>query len=130
MSGTGSTARDLVTQQTHYLRKRILGSQGNQTVVIGKPPIGANIMRIMTLVRAALTGGTPTVAFGTEASGAAFFAANGAPLTTVGRNNVTLLASALLGHDVDGNITATIAGTPTGGGPVDLEVEFTINNDG
>lgn len=129
MSGTGNVARDLVTQQTHYLRKRILGAAGNQTVIIGKPPVGANILRISTLVRTVFSGGVPTVSFGPSASPAAYFAAAGAPITTVGRNLVTLLATALLGFDTDDNIVAAIAGTPTAG-IVDVEVEYTINNDG
>ena len=42
---------------------------------------------------------------------------------------MTLLATALLGFDTDDNIVAVIGGAPTAG-VVDVEVEFTINNDG
>jgi hypothetical protein len=124
----GTQARQNATQQTHYLRKRILGSGGNATYSLGWVPAGANILRISTLNRVVLSGGTPTIALGTRASGAAFFAANGTPATTAGRNNITLIATGTLGVDADTELTATIAGTPTAG-TMDVEVEFTVNND-
>src|SRR5262245_24173904 len=131
MAGQGQIARDYSKQLVHYYRKRLTaGSAGNQTVIIGKVPIGANIMRASTLVRTAYTGGTPTISLGTEAGGvAALAAALGAAATTLGRNALTLAATALLGVDVDTNLTATVGGVPTGGGVVDIEVEFAVNND-
>lgn len=123
-----STARRYHTQQTHYLRKRIVGSDGNLTYTIGKLPAGANILRISTLARVVFSGGSPTISFGPSSSAAAFFAAAGGPLTTAGRNNVTLIAIGSLGVDVDTDIVGVVAGTPTAG-TVDLEVEYTVNND-
>lgn len=123
-----SNARSNHQQQTHFLRRRILGSGGNATYVIGTVPAGANILRISTLNRVVLSGGSPTIALGTSASGAAFFAANGTPATTAGRNNITLIATGSLGVDVDTILTATIAGTPTAG-TMDVEVEFTVDTD-
>lgn len=129
-TGTLATAaRTLHTQQTSYLRKRILGAAGNAAYVVGTLPAGANILRISTLVRVVFAGGTPTISFGTAASGALFQALTGAPATTLGRNNATLLGVAALGVDVDTVITATTGGTPTSG-TLDVEVEFTVNNDG
>lgn len=124
----GTIARQFHSQQTHYLRRRILGADGNRTYTLGTLPAGANVLRISTLVRTALSGGAPTIALGTAASGAAFFAAAGAPATTAGRNNVTLIATGALGVDADTVLTATIAGSPTAG-TLDVEVEFTVPND-
>ena len=123
-----TTARRVHTKQTQYLRKRILGAGGNLTYVLGTIPAGANILRISTLNRVVLSGGAPTIALGTSGSGAAFFAANGTPATTAGRNLITLIATGALGVDVDTVLTATIAGTPTAG-TMDVEVEFTVDND-
>lgn len=124
----GTSARQYHSQQVHYLRKRILGTAGNATYTLGTLPDGANVLRISTLVRTAFSGGTPTIALGTAASGAAFFAANGTPATTVGRNAITLIATGALGMSADTALTATIAGTPTAG-TLDVEVEYTVNND-
>ena len=123
-----SNARQYHNQQVHYLRKRILGAGGNATYTLGTVPAGANILRASTCVRVVMSGGTPTIAWGTSGSGAAFFAANGTPATTLGRNNMALIASAAVGIDVDTVLTATIAGTPTAG-TIDVEIEFTVNND-
>lgn len=125
----GTIARQFHTQQTHYVRRRIVGTAGNATYTLGTLPAGANILRISTLVRTAFSGGTPTIAFGTAASNAAFFAANGTPATTAGRNNVTLIATGALGLSADTVLTATVAGNPTAG-VLDVEVEFTVENDG
>ena len=123
-----TNARQNATQQAHYLRKRILGAGGNATYTLGTIPAGANILRISTLNRVVLSGGSPTIALGTSASGAVFFAANGTPATTAGRNAISLIATGSLGVDVDTVLTATIAGTPTAG-TMDVEVEYTVNND-
>jgi hypothetical protein len=122
----GTNARDIVTQQTHYLRKRLLGSGGSATYSLGFVPAGANILRISTLVRVVFNAGT--IALGTAGSTAAFFAANGTPVTTLGRNSIALIASAAVGIDVDTELVAVIAGGPASG-TLDVEVEFTINND-
>lgn len=124
-----TTARQNHTQQVGYLRKRILGASGNGLVTIGTLPAGANILRISTLARVVFSGGAPTISFGPSGTPAGYFAAAGGPVTTIGRNAVALIATATLGVDVDTAITATVAGTPTAG-TVDLEVEFTVNNDG
>lgn len=121
----GTTARRPVGQQVCWLRKRVSGVTGNQTVTIGVVPAGANILRIGTLNRVVFSGGAPTVSFGTAASPAGYFAANGAPLTTVGRNFVTLIATATLGLDVDTTIVGVVAGSPTLG-TGDFEVEYTV----
>lgn len=125
----GTAARQLPIQTVHYLRKRILGSGGNATYTIGILPAGANILRITSLNRVVMSGGTPTISVGTAASGAAFvtLAANG--ITTAGRGVMTLVATGSLGVDVDTTITATTAGTPTAG-TIDVEIEYTVNNDG
>lgn len=124
----GTVARECSTQQIHYLRKRILGAGGNAQYSLGFIPAGANVLRISTLARVVLSGGAPTISFGTAASPAAFFAAAGAPATTAGRNNVALIATGTLGVDVDTELAAVIAGTPTAG-TLDVEVEYTVNND-
>lgn len=124
-----STARQNHQQQTHFLRKRLLGSGGNATYVVGTIPAGANVLRISTAVRVVFSGGTPTISFGTAAGGTAiFFALNGTPATTLGRNNVTLLGVASLCPDVDTVVTATAAGTPTAG-TLDVEIEYTVDTD-
>lgn len=129
-TGTAATsARQYHSQQTHYLRKRLLGSAGNATYSIGILPAGANILRISTLARTVFSGGVPTISFGPSGTPAGYFAANGAPVTTAGRNAVTLIATGTLGVDADTTITATVAGTPTAG-TVDVEIEYTVNNDG
>ena len=125
----GDSGREHATQQVHYLRKRILGTGGNATYTIGTVPAGANILRISTLARTVFSGGAPTISFGPSSSAAAYFAAAGAPLTTAGRNSVTLIATGTLGCDTATDIVGVVAGTPTAG-TVDLEVEFTVNNDG
>lgn len=129
-TGTAATtARQPHTQQIIYMRKRILGAAGNALYTVGIVPAGANILRISTLVRVVFAGGTPTISFGFASTPAGYFALNGTPATTLGRNFVTLIGGAALGCDVDTVITATTAGTPTSG-TLDVEVEFTINNDG
>jgi hypothetical protein len=112
----------------HYARKRVLGSAGNATYPIVTLPSGANILRISTMVSTVLSGGTPTVSFGTSASAASFFAANGTPVTTAGRNAVTLIATGTLNMSADTVIVGVIAGTPTAG-TVDFEIEYTVDND-
>ncbi len=124
-----TTARQFHQQQTHYLRKRILGTAGNRLYSVGTLPAGANILSISTLVRTVFSGGTPTISFGPSGTPAGYFAAAGAPITTAGRNNVTLIATGTLGVDADTVITCTTAGTPTAG-VVDVEVEYTVANDG
>ena len=124
-----TTARQFHQQQTHYLRKRILGTAGNGLYNVGTLPAGANILRISTLARTVFSGGTPTVSFGPSGTPAGYFAAAGGPITTAGRNNVTLIATGTLGVDADTVITCTTAGTPTAG-VVDVEVEYTVANDG
>lgn len=123
-----SAARQHALQLTHYLRRRILGADGNKTYVIGKLPAGANILRISTLARTVFSGGTPTISFGPSGTPAGYFAAAGGPITTAGRNAVTLIATGTLGVDVDTDIVGVVAGTPTAG-TVDLEIEYTVNND-
>lgn len=129
-TGTAATAaRQLHTQQVHYLRKRILGAAGNATYTVGTIPAGANILRISTAVSTVFAGGTPTISFGPSGTTAGFFALTGAPVTTVGRNAITLIATATLFPSVDTVVTATIGGVPTSG-VVDVEYEYTVNNDG
>lgn len=129
-TGTAATvAREYHTQQTHYLRKRITGAAGNALYTVGIIPAGANIMQISTLVRVVFAGGTPTISFGYASTPAGYFALNGTPATTLGRNIVTLIGGAALGVDVDTIITATAAGTPTSG-VLDVEVLYTVDNDG
>jgi hypothetical protein len=123
--GVGSTARKPIGQQIAFLRKRILGSGGNATYLIGTLPAGANILRISNLVRVVFSGGTPTMSLGTAASPAAFFAAATTVTDTAGRENIALLATGALGVDVDTDIVAVIAGTPTAG-TLDVEVEYTV----
>lgn len=125
----GTAARQYHEQVVHYLRKRILGSGGNATYTLGILPSGANILRISTLNRIVMSGGAPTISLGTSASPAAFFAAATGGLTTAGRQAITLIATGSLGVDADTTIVAVIAGTPTAG-TIDVEVEFTVNNDG
>ncbi len=128
-TGTAATAaRQYHSQQTHYLRKRILGTAGNATYSVGILPAGANILRISTLARTVFSGGTPTISFGPSGTPAGYFAAAGGPVTTAGRNAVTLIATGTLGVDVDTTITATVGGTPSAG-TVDIEIEYTVNND-
>lgn len=125
----GTTARQLPTQQVHYLRKRILGSGGNATYSLGFLPAGANILRASTLNRVVLSGGTPTISLGTAAAPASFFAAATGPVTSAaGRVAITLIATGTLGIDADTEIVAVIAGTPTAG-TTDVEIEFTVDND-
>jgi len=124
-----TTARQFHQQQTHYLRKRILGTAGNGLYTVGILPAGANILRISTLARTVFSGGAPTVSFGPSGTPAGYFAAAGGPITTAGRNNVTLIATGTLGVDADTVITATVGGTPTAG-VVDIEIEYTVANDG
>lgn len=124
-----ASGREHPLQHVHYLRKRALGSAGNQNYSLGFLPLGANILRISTLVRVVFSGGTPVVSFGPAGAVTAFFAAAGAPLTTLGRNLVTLLGVATLGIDTAGTeIIAAVTGVPTAG-TVDFEVEYTVNND-
>lgn len=128
-TGTVATAaREYHSQQIHYLRKRLLGAAGNGLYTVGIVPAGANILRISTAVRVVFAGGTPTISFGFASTPAGYFALNGTPATTLGRNFVTLIGGAALFPDVDTIITATAAGTPTSG-VLDVEVEFTVDND-
>ncbi len=83
---------------------------------------------ISTLARTVFSGGTPTISFGPSGTPAGYFAAAGGPITTAGRNAVTLIATGTLGVDVDTDIVGVVAGTPTAG-TVDLEIEYTVNND-
>lgn len=124
----GRQARELATQQTNYHRAKRLGSAGNGTVSLGIAPAGANIVNIYSVVRTVFSGGVPTVSFGTAASPAAFFAAAGAPITTLGRNVVTLIATAALSLTADAELVAVIGGGPNAG-DADFMVEFIPNND-
>ncbi|MGY2995457.1 hypothetical protein [Mesorhizobium sp. URHB0026] len=123
-----TTARRSQNQLVHYARKRVLGAGGNATYNIVTLPAGANILRINTMASTVMSGGTPTVSFGTAASPAAFFAAAGAPLTTAGRNAVALIATGTLNMSADTVIVGVVAGTPTAG-TVDFEIEYTVDND-
>jgi hypothetical protein len=118
-------ARQPHMPQTVYLRKRILGSAGNATYIVGRVPAGANILRIHTTVGTVFSGGTPTISFGTTANGALFFAAAGGPATTVGNNLVALIATGSVAITAATDITATVAGTPTAGS-LDVQVEYTL----
>lgn len=127
MSNT-SSGREHHLQHVHYLRKRILGSAGNATYSMGFLPVGANILRMGMLVRVVMNGSS-TISFGTAASAAAFFAAATSGTQTLGRTTVTLIATASLGIDTDATeIVAVIAGTPSAG-TIDVECEYTVNND-
>lgn len=121
----GSTARELATQQTHFIRKTLTGVSGNVTVTLGIVPNGAAIMRISTFSRNAsgLTGGSATVSFGSSGSPAAYFAAAAGPVTVTGAVFVALIATALSVVTSDTTVVAVVAGTPTGGS-VDVVVEF------
>lgn len=120
-----TVARKYQTKQTHYFQKKVPGggAAGNQTVTIGKAPNGANLVQIYTVVRTVFAGGVPTISFGPASSPAAFFAAAGGPLTTLGRNIVTLIATALVSMTADTDIVGVIGGAPTSG-DADLIFEF------
>lgn len=122
----GTVARENATQQVHYLRKRILGAGGSATYSLGVIPAGANILRISTLVRTVFNAGT--IGMGTIASPAVYVTAAGALATTLGRNVGTLLGVGSLGVDVDTELAAIVAGGPASG-VLDVEVEYTVNND-
>jgi len=124
----GTAARELATQQTHFLRKTLSGVNGNGTFTIGIAPSGAQILRITTAGRNAsgMTGGTATVSFGTAASVALWFAANTTPVTTTGITPVLMIASASALLTADTTLVAVIAGTPTGGA-VDVIIEYAPN---
>jgi hypothetical protein len=127
----GTAARFNPIQLVHYCRVKIPGggAAGNQTVNISALlPNGANVLRISTMIRTVFSGGTPTISFGTAASPAAFFAAAGGPITTAGRNAVTLIATGTLSMTADTQLVGVIGGVPTAGDG-DIEVEFTVNND-
>lgn len=121
----GTVARELTTQQAHFLRLRINGSAGNATYTVGIIPAGAIVTRIYTATRnsGGLTGGAATISFGTSGSPAVFFAANGAPATTTGLNLVTILTAGAPVFTVDTTLVAVIAGTPTGGA-IDVVYEY------
>jgi hypothetical protein len=70
-------------------------------------------------------GGTPTISLGTRAAPAALFVANGTPVTTLGRNVIAFVAGAAQFFDVDTELVAVIAGTPTSG-VLDVEFEYTV----
>jgi len=120
----GSTARKPVGQQIAFIRKTISGANGNVTNTVGILPAGAAVLRISTIVRTVFSGGTPTISFGPSSSGAAWFALTGAPVTTLGRNPVTLLGVASLYQTADTTVVAVQAGTPTAG-DADVEIEYT-----
>lgn len=125
----GTAAREFHTQQVHYLRKRILGAGGNATYTLGILPAGANVLRVSALNRVILAGGTPAVTVGPSASPAGFVASTTALTATAGRLSATLVATGTLGVDVDTTVVAVISGTPTSG-TTDIELEYTVNNDG
>ena len=125
----GTTAREYHTSQVHYLRKRILGAGGNATYTLGILPAGANVLRIGALNRVVLSGGTPAVTVGPAASPASWVASTTALTATAGRLPATLLGAASLGVDADTTVSVVISGTPTAG-TTDIELEYTVNNDG
>ena len=124
----GSTARELATQQTHFLRKQIDGEDGNQTVTMGVVPSGTIVTRIYTATRnsGGLTGGTATLSFGTSASPALYFAASTTPATTTGLNLVTIITAGGSVLTADTTLVAVVAGTPTGGS-IDVVIEYVPN---
>jgi hypothetical protein len=124
------TARKYHTKQTHYSGRKVPGggAAGNQTVQLGRVPNGANIVNIYTVVRTVFAGGVPTISFGTSGSPAAFFAAAGGPITTLGRNVVALIATGALSLTADQDIVGVIGGAPTSG-DADLLVEFMVVED-
>lgn len=119
----GSVARKPIGQQVAYLRTRVLGASGNQTISLGWVPAGANIKRIGTSVRVVFAGGTPAGTLGTRASPASLVAALATQLTTLGNNVSTILSTAAPFPDADVELVAVISGTPTSG-VADIEVEF------
>lgn len=124
----GTVARDLALLATHYARLKILGAAGNATYNIVTVPAGANILRILTMVRTVFSGGVPTISFGPSGTPAGYFAAAGGPITTAGRTNVTLIATGTLSLAADTVIVGVVGGGPNAG-DADLEVEFTVNRD-
>lgn len=121
----GRQTRDLVTAQTHYLRKRILGSQGAGVRSLGILPAGANVVGVVVSTRVVLNG-TPTVSVGTAGTPAGYLAAAANGLTAVGTTRGTLAAAnASQVPDVATEVIATIGGTPTTG-TADVQVEYTI----
>lgn len=119
----GSTARKPMGQQVPYLRKRILGANGNGTFSLGFVPAGSNIKRIGTSVRVVFAGGTPAGTVGTRASPAALVAALATQLTTLGNNASAIPQTAAPFPDADVELVVVISGTPTSG-VADVEVEF------
>lgn len=119
----GTEARRPVGQQTVYLRKRILGANGNITNSIGFIPAGSNILRAHIATRVVFSGGTPAGTFGTRAAPAGLTAAVATQLTTLGNNTLTLIAGVINLPDVDTEIVLVQSGAPTAG-IADVTVEY------
>lgn len=120
-------ARELHTQQTHYLRKRVnfndAGIAGG--VVIGTLPAGSMIVnqavRVSTAFNAATTN---ALNVGTSAGGAQVFTAAG----TAGASLPTI-ANLSFATDQDIYVAYAQTGTAATAGVADIVIQFAPNND-
>jgi hypothetical protein len=121
-------ARQYTYQTVHYARKRVLGSAGNATYNDRHAALRCEHPSHQHDGKHGDVGRHSDRQLWHVGFPAAFFAAAGAPVTTAGRNAVTLIATGTLNMSADTVIVGVIAGTPTAG-TVDFEIEYTVNND-
>lgn len=125
----GPQARNLVTQQVHYLRLKMVPTPGVFQPFNADLPSGANILRVSTAIRTTFNGTTPTISVGTSGTPALVVNAAAAAGITQGRNALAQVAATGVSMTGTTRLGVTLAGAGMNAGDGDAEVEFTINND-
>lgn len=129
----GSSARQLHTQQTHYMRKSFTYADDGSTLTIGKVPAGAIVINAGVIVKTAFNAGSTNVLdIGTEADPDGF--ATDLALGTVGRVLADELATSndLGPYSADTTLVCVVdlTGTAATTGEGEVFVEYIPDNDG
>lgn len=125
----GVQAREIPTQQVHYLRKKIVPTPGVFQPFGAYLPKGANILRAQTAIRTTFNGTTPTLSIGTSGAPTSVVNAAAAASITQGRNALTLVAATGVSFSADTLLGVTLAGAGMNTGDGDVEIEYTVDND-
>ncbi len=124
-------ARENTTQQTDYLRKRVVLGDAGKTVTVGFIPAGALVVRGGVAVITAYNAGTAnTINVGVTGTPAGYTSAQS--LTTPGFAIFNALATSTVVRPANAiEVTATLTNTGTAAttGEAEIVVEFIPNND-
>jgi hypothetical protein len=128
----GTAARELPTQQVHYLRKTFTYADVGIASGIKFPnplPAGAQILNTLVNVTTAFAGGTPVLTVGQNVNMNDFVTTSDVTETSAGATVVTTGAAlAPMATDVDVYAKCTNVGTGTAGVAV-IVISYVPNND-